>query len=989
MSVPVAGRRKGQSAAASPASASPAPPSQGGGPSWLDDLDSNSAPPAAAAAAQTTATAAHAVRAPASDPLGFLDEDEQPAGAEAGGWRDPPAAPRPTATAARAESMPLFLQDDEGDRGASTLGVSAALGATLAPFTTTTTSASAVPSLRAATAEDRRHEKHAADVALAQQQLAEVGRQLTEVAQRVAALQGDSNPLALEVASLARTVEELRAKEADARQRKAEQEAQRRHAAEQEAHAASTVSLDDYRKECALQCERQVEEVVQAATAQQECNSGLRAEWEAATAEDAEGAREAAVVEALLRGVQDGARHLKRRLALQCSLTVSETARAHLAAARQQRSAVFARDAAAREATLEENRAKRETDIAAFHDSCRRVFQERTDTAFGAVKASVDAAHQLHLAERRQRIAAFQCHIAAITERSREALAQQVRRRAEQEYAIIATQRTAAATELAARQEELAAQHRTFRLRAEAELSALRDSRGAASTTAAAAAKPTPPATHGDVASSAAAAQETCLTELDRTRARLGQLVTSLRLKQRRQHAGGYASAVAGGQRASGAVGGAGEHMPSASPRGCSATVAQLSEGWQRSLAEVQHSRDVLRRTIDEVRDVARGSAEKLHRRRTLVTQRRDDVRAVRAEWEQAVRRQLSQCLTTTSNTAVSPPASLATNTLHNLTRRVGDVVRAQQSLRATRGDLTAELGVWSESVIRYRVETERLLADIFRNFDLLRDGSVLAVESQLSLQSMQEEVDALGRDVAEKAHRLAMHKRHIESAVKNLHASSVLSLTASAPLSATSLKLPLTRHNRAAAASSHHTGVTRAAATHYRAADVWREPPSLSSTAKKAPVAATCPSRSSVGTARSVAAYRGDVGGSRRGGTGCSSRDATERRPIASAETPPAPAPAVSLVDLTGSRSPSPIVPSLDRNRTWIADDGGNAPAHCADRRDLAVAAATASPAEEDVQDEFEEEEEEDVAADSFTDLLPLAEDEDSYLDAASTRTR
>ncbi|KAI5691658.1 hypothetical protein MNV84_08384 [Leishmania braziliensis] len=600
-------------------------------------------------------------------------------------------------------------------------------------------------------------------------ELSELEHELREATQRVDALQTGSHALAIEVAELDRTLTSLRIEVTAACQQKSEAEAQ-----VQQTDRGNAVSIKrtedieeevcEYRTQCVQHHQQQVEDLMQAVQTQQRRNATLRREWEAAVARDTRDDCQASVTETLLLRVQDGARHLKRCLMLQCSRTVAESARLYLTAARQQRAEVFANDMAARARTLAEHRSRREAEAAAFHDVCRRNFQERADTAFGAIKALIQTAQRLHNTERHQRVADFQCQLAAMTKRSREMLEEQVRRRLEQECAISITQQDAAAKEWAARQEDLAGQIRAFRLRAEMEVSALRESHGM---------HREPVRFPSQTPTRSALAQEVLPSDLDRVRLRMEQLALSLRVKQEQQS---YLSSQQMSTHAVNHRGTGGTYSSGSSPA-FSFSVEQISEGWQHSLLLLQHSRETLRRSISELKEVSHGWAPQLHQRRTQVTQQREHVKAVRSEWEQAIRGKLSRCLTSASP-EVPNHVGLTTGTLSNLKRRVGDILQAQQSLRAARANFTAELSMWSQSLGDYRIETERLLADVFQQLDLLREGSGRVEVDQLALQSFQAQLDVLGQHVTEEANRLARRKQRVDAFVKNLQAGSCRSHT-------------------------------------------------------------------------------------------------------------------------------------------------------------------------------------------------------------------
>ncbi|CBZ26460.1 l6202.3-like protein [Leishmania mexicana MHOM/GT/2001/U1103] len=781
MSVPVAGRRKGLSSASSPSSAALLPVTQeADGPSWLNDLDGGTMPPAAPVPVQAlpsrrqsysisvsspspVAAVSPAVQeAPAreGDPLAFLNEVETPPSATADkGWHRNRAAFGGTIALSLLPSspaVPVLLREGGDDAPAAAATISVAVAFPSGDRATATI-------VGAAASHRAEEERQQAEKMALSQQLSEVERQLSEASQSVVALQKGDHPLAVDVLEAERMVASLRAKEAATRQQKAEEEAENRHAARGNAvasvHAGDVEEeMCEYRDQCVQRFQQRVEDLMQAVQEQQMRTAILRAEWETAVTRETQDDSEASMFEALLLRVQDGARHLKRRLSLQCSRVVAESSRVYLAAARQQRLEIFAHDTAARARRLAEHRARREEEAAAFHDMCRRTFQERADSAFGATKVAVEAAHRYHDNERRQRVATFQCQLASMTERSREMLEQQVRRLLERECASILAQQDAAAKEWAARQKDLTAQLQAFRSRAEVEVCLLRECGGVHRASVRSLSQtPAPPAP----------AQESLRSDMDRAGARMRQLALALRIKHEQQLC--YSDAR-GTPRAVDYLGTGGACHSGESPASSSFSVAQISAEWQRSLFSLQHSREALRSRISDVKEASRGYAAQLQQRRTQLSQQQEDIKAIRTEWEQAVRGQLSRSLTAASS-QVPVHVGLTTGALDNLSRRVGVILRAHQSLRATRTTFTATLSTWSKSLTDYRVDTERLLADIFQQCDLLRERNVQMEVDQSTLQSLQAQVDVLEQHVTEGAKRLALRKRCVDAFAKDLRA--------------------------------------------------------------------------------------------------------------------------------------------------------------------------------------------------------------------------
>ncbi|CAG9584155.1 l6202.3-like protein [Leishmania major strain Friedlin] len=842
---------------------------------------------------------------------------------------------------------------------------------------TTATTVGAAASHRA------EEERQQAEKMALSQQLSEVERQLSEASQSVVALEKGEHPLAVDVSEAERVVASLRAKEAAARQQRAEEEAQIRQAAC--ANAVETVHARDveeemreYRGQCVQRLQQHVEDLMQAVQEQQMRTATLRAEWEAAVTRETQDDSESSMFEALLLRVQDGVRHLKRRLSLQCSRVLAESSRVYLGSARQQRVEIFANDTAARARTLAEHRARREEEAAAFHDMCRRTFQERADSAFGATKAAFEAAHRYHDNERRQRVAAFQCRLASMTERSREMLEQQVHRLLEQECAITITQQDAAAKEWAARQKELTAQLQAFRSRADVEVCLLQEGCGVHR------------ASVGSLSQTPAApvpAQEALRSDLNRARARMGQLALSLRIKHEQQSCTSYARMAT---RAVDYQGTGDACRTGNSPLSSSFSVAQISEEWQRSLVSLQHSRETLRSTISDVKEASRGYAAQLQQRRTQLMQQQEDVKAIRAEWEQAARGQLSRCLTAASS-QVPVHVGLTTHALDNLSRRVGVILRAHQSLRTARTTFTANLGTWSKSLTDYRVDTERLLADVFQQLDLLRERSVQMEVDQLTLQSLQAQVDVLEQHVTEGARRLALRKRCVDAFVKRLRAG--LGQSHTLPSSRDSRLLParhkeqsthVTQTFKDANSISASCGAASPAGAAAVVSDADRQ-------AKRAKKRAPPHKRALKQTPSSLAHIRASPAAtcslvtrinrvtSRRG-----SDHSQEGRRAATAGITPRTGLTTSDVDVLGRCSPYSILPTLEGNRPYAVAEKSTSsfssvPAYGSSAVHDSSAAVDAEADEEEGRGE----------SDFTTDLMSFGDDHGSFLDTPATCTR
>lgn len=1020
MSVPVAGRRKGVNPSASPTSAAPPSSELGGGPSWLDDLDTapTRSPPPPVSVVQAPVSAAGAATY-SRDPLAFLGDGDDggragvsPASATSLPWFDdasPPAALRTiptrgtTAAAPLASpsgspmSIPAFLQSDtDAVYGASPLSASPAPSSPVPP----------VVMVDVRQAERAREQAQRADL---RQQLSELDRQHREAARRVEELQGNGHPLAVDVAALESALAALREQEAAARQQKADREA----AAEAARAAASAVTAAasdgdetatnrELRRECVRRAEEEVDRLTAAVQAQQERTAALQVEWEAAVAHDTDDSRQSAVLETLLQRIRDGARHFKRHIALQCGSVVAESARTQLAAARRQRADVFASDAAARVKTLAEHQARCATGAAAFHEQCHRDFQARADSAFGAVKVAVEAAHRQQHAEQCQRVASFQSQLASAAERQREVLAHQLHRRVEQEYGIAATQRDAAARELTSRLEELSAQRRTFRLRAAAELSALRERRGESDALGGGRVRPPAPTT-----ASPGVSKEALRSDMSRVRAQMEQLAVSLRAKCLSQKAASTPPSTTGAAvaRASSVADWStlsGGRLRSGTP-GPAPALAQMEESWQSAVVVLQHNREALRRGVAELGEATRRCAGQLQHHRTEATRHREEVKGVRGEWEQTIRHQLSRCFSA-AGAEVPPAVSLTTNTLANLGERVASMAQAQQSLRVARTAFTGEVNSWAESLQSYRAESERLLRDIFGDLELLRGRSVEVEVGQLTLQSLQAQVDILEQQLTEATSQLALRKRYIEAAVQELRAGALTARDSAAvtqgafdagarlrqphdaPVAqvyaasaahsgAQRSKLPASCSTADAAA---RTGGTAAAAAPPNPASAAAAMQSASSAATPSVVAHTAGSSGIGGAGGSVTLHPSAVTSSRVATGGSTALTTTQPVPTAGGT-------------VLSSGSPSPIMPSLHGTAGWSPGQaysaggfggGGFVPVPASARH-----TTTATPAADQSDDEPESYREDDP--DFSTDLVPLEDDDDSLFDPLLSYTR
>ncbi|KAG5489029.1 hypothetical protein JIQ42_00650 [Leishmania sp. Namibia] len=1027
MSAPVAGRRKGLNLASPSSAGASLPATQKASiPSWLADVGDSTTPPAPPAVVheppgsreahssisaapfrvaagtptgrESPAIAVAVAPVTEEDPLAFLNEsdatssptspqrlkvacrstqDKRLAANDVGSHGHVVASSGSIALPPLTSSSPLpaFLRED-GDHTPAAAPALLMAGAVSYEDTSNTTNVDAVTSYLV------EEEGEPSQKTILRQQLSEIKRQLDDAAQRIDSLQQGRHPLAVEVSEVESTLLSLRSEEAAIRHQRAEEEAERQRAANLRAGSCVCVGsmeeeVREYRHQCFQHHQRQLDDLERAVQAQQTRNSTLRAELEAAVARNTKDDLEASVFESLLLRVRDGVHHIKRHLALQCSRTVSECARACLAAARQQRAEVFANDISARERTLAAHRARREAEASAFHDMCHRTYQERADAAFGSIKGAFDTVHRRHDTESRQRVAAFQCRLASMTQQSRDMLEQQVRQRLEQECTIAITQKNAFEKEWATRQEDLTAQLRAFRLRAERELCALRDSR---------AMPRTPVGFPSQMPTSTAQAQEVLLSDVNHVRVRMEQLALSLRIKQEQLAFSPYAQmATRAADRHSAGAAYASSHSLTSS----SVAVEQISEGWQRSLLSLQHSREALRRSISDIKEVSHGWAAQLQQRRTQVTRQREDVRAIHAEWEQTIRRQLSRCLTATSS-EVPAHAGLTTGSLENLNRRVGEILRSQQSLRATRATFTAELSTSLQSIGDYRVKTERLLADVFQQLDRLRERSVQTEVDQLTLKSLQAQVNVLEQHVTAEANRLTLRKRCLAAVAKNLPAGSSLSHTSQRSIdlqllpprreggstqvtqifedanSTTSIRDPAFPATAAALVSNAGREVepTRQRAALRRAAAKNSQP---FLTHKNA-----CSVRaSSLVTRASGLVSCGDHDWPKEAG----------RSTIAGIKLTAGTV--MSGVNLFGSRSPSPIVAALEKKGGWVDDerDGSVGGAAC-------VFVASAAHHTNDALD-VRTAEAEDTDADSSAGVVPRGDVDENALHPLSVNTR
>ncbi|KPA81749.1 l6202.3-like protein [Leptomonas pyrrhocoris] len=861
MSVPIAGRRKGQ--ATTPTTTTTTITTNTpvhGVPSWLDDTPSVAAPSSASPSAFP-------------QPSTVLPSSSDTTSA---GFLSPSAFSATSAFPAfegTNVSVPAFLRHEETQRH---------------------TAPPASPASQLPTDVERSRR-----LALSEE-LDSVTQQLIDVTGRVEVLQGDGHPAAAEVRELDATLGSLREKEAEATRRKAERDAQvqldaREGAPSAETHVDLNAATSAYRAECTQRHGQALDAVTSELQAQHSKNVALQKECEDAMSNTPESRCQAAAFQALQRRLQDGVRHLKQHFSQQCNSAVALSARTFLASARQQRSELFANDAARRAAKLQSYRAQRDTSAREFNAECHSIFQGRADSLFGALKTSLEKRHRRLADERNQRLGAFHAQLHATTERGRVALEQQLRALTEREVAITAAQRDSANSELLLRRDELARQRRAFQSRAASEYQSLRE-------------------THGDGAGrrgcpvTAASATKSCTTsfeslrrETEEMRAKLTQMALTLRTKQQ-----GLPS----------------RYSPKQSPLPGKAQLSfETTESqWRDFVLSVQQHRELLRTTIEELKTSTRSWSDGMERGRRQLTAQREEVRIVRRAWEGKIRSQLSSCLTV-QNTDVPPLASLTTSTLESLSRRVEDLRQKQGALRSTRSAFAGQMAASVRSLRAYRTDTERLLGDVFSNFEVLRERSVQAELDELSLRSMQAQLEALYHHVSQEAHRLAAQKRSLDAVVKDMRAGHPVALPSIITLAdnfsqdqSTQIFTGRTSPLFDITNASHHRLNCHPPQAHANITEMTE----ASAATRKEAVTKRHTHSSSATTPSLIALRHG--GGERRSPTTMPfSNDSETRPPGASGVAAPTTVSASSGADVLVSESPSPIIPSLGGLSGWM----------------------------------------------------------------------
>jgi hypothetical protein len=750
------------------------------------------------------------------------------------------------------------------------------------------------------------------------EELSAVSQQLADATTRVEVLQGDNHAAAEEVRELEATLASLRTQEAEAHKRKAERDAQvQREALAESAtaamHADVDVEVGAYRAECQQRFEETLRAVTADAEAQEEENVALRKACESAMSTTPEARCQTIAFDALQRRLQDGARHLKQHFSQQCSDVVSHSVRLFLNAARQQRSEVLTNDAARRAEQLHHYQAEREKSMAAFYEDCHGVFEERTDSLFGALKISMEKRRRQVEYERHQRLGAFHGRLHAMTERGRVALEHQLRTRREQELVVSTAQRESAIKELALRQSELAQQRRTFQSRAEAEYQSLREAHGGV--TGNTAVKP-PSFAQKSSAAMLSTSLESLRREMEEVQTKLNQV--GLTLRTRRQSAVRVFSVDQSMQQADSL------RPPFGNP---TLDVERALSQWRDALLPLQQQRELLRKTIAELTASTRSWSNGLQRGRQQLAEQRESAHAVRRSWEAEVRGQLSRCLTV-QNPDVPALASLTTAALENLNVRLGNLTRQQSALRSSRGAFAAQMAAWVESVREHRSRTEGLLTDVFYSFEALREKSTQAEVDALTLRSVRAQVDVLHRHVSQEACRLATQKRQLDDLLEETLGGKPVALlpsaTASDPLSHR-------QSTRVFSSVASPLGDITNASQNLPTRHPSPEPPSPNTSKKKAaqslppsckePTTAARQQRLEAhppfATTRSltVTTSEGGVHGVGRGGARGSHGGGRAAATTVSAST---------TADLFGSDSPSPIMPSLEGHSGWLQQSSG-----------------------------------------------------------------
>ncbi|KPI90541.1 hypothetical protein ABL78_0301 [Leptomonas seymouri] len=891
MPVPVAGRRKGQTTApttfVTPTISATDTAGQGV-PPWLDDAPASASPPPAVVALADPEPSSFS-SSPSTASAPFLSPNAFSAA---------PASSTPDSTSA---DLPAFLRDVEPQpqMAARVSPASQLPRATQVPPSATEAERQQIPALR--------------------EELSAITQQLADATKRVEELQGESNSAAAaEVRELEITLSSLREKEAEAQRQKEERAARAQRVAQAEAasaevHADLTAAVSAYRAERKQHYQSELDAINLELQVQWDKNAALQKEYEEAMSTTPESRCQTVAFDALQRRLQDGVRHLKRHFSQHCSSTVALAARTFLAAARQQRNEVLANDAGRRTAQLQRHRAQREISAAEFHEECHGAFQRRADSLFGALKVSLEKRRRQVEYERNQRLSAFHAQLRAMTEHGHVALEQQLRASMERELAITAAQRDSAKAELALRRDELVQQRLAFQTHAESEYQSLRETHrgGAGAKGGAVQAASLPKAS--------AISLESLRRDMDGVRAKLSQIAVTLRTKQQ-----SLQSAASPGQ--SRVLGHSLGQMTQLTGVLSSSGRQQLSyEGaesqWRGSLLSLQQHRELLRKTIADLKTSTNSWSGVLQRGRSQLTEQREGVRIVRRDWEGKVRAQLSSCLTL-QNPQVPTIASLAMSTLEDLNRRVGGLMRKQRALRSTRSAFAGELATWVESFSRYRSDTERLLGDVFSNFESLCKAGVQTAVDELALRSTRAQVEILHGHISQEASRLAAQKRSLGALMNEMRGGKPPAL----PSSITSPgKLSLGQSTQIFKASTSPLIDITNESHHFLNCDPPQDQthaPEKAETSPAAPkeAAAVHHTHPSSATTRSLTVAEGGGGNGDRTTTATTSSNDNKLR-LSHASDPAAPTTvsAGSGADWFSSDSPSPITPSFEGHHGWM----------------------------------------------------------------------
>lgn len=881
MSVPVAGRRKGQATTSSSSTIPPTTTPVQNVPSWLDDPGPDTA-------------------ASAASPFTLVGSSSMPA--QLPSLTVYSGAPLAVTSASPATAgLPAFLLDDEQPQPQ-----------TVSPLSATTAT---VPQASAAAAEAERQRKRELEA-----ELAALTQQLAKATRHVEVLHGEAHPAATEVKELEAALVALRAKEADAQKQKAERDARVQQEAQAEATSAQARATTDatisaYRAECTQRYEQELTALHLACREQESTNAALRKDCEAAMSTTTESRCQTAAFDALQQRLQDGVRQLKQHFSQQCSSTVALSARTFLDAAQRQRSDIFARDTARRVEQLQSYHAEREKSAAEFRDECHTVFQGRADALFGVLKTSFEKQRRLAEGERSQRLSAFNARLRAMTERGRVLMDQQLRARVEREHALTVAQNESASKELASRRNELAQQRRLFQSRAEAEYQSLCETRGAAAHTSISGAAKSSFSPSKLPASAAAAPSLASLhRDMEAMRTKLNQTCLTIHARQQRLHASSPFSSPLSQDGQTRHSTGVFFPPPMPSPVSRLPGKSQLSferatSLWQDAILSLQQRREQLRRTIAELTATTQSWSSSFQRGRRQLAERREAVGLVRRDWEARIRSQLSTCLTV-QNAEVPVLASLSTLTLEDLQRRVAGLVTKQEMLRSTRSAFATQMSDWVQSTSNYRSHVEQLLNDVFCNFEVLRQTSVQVEVDELALRSTQAQLQLLHRHVSEEAHRLAVQKRQLDAFVKELRAGRTVTL----PSFLTSSDHLSQGHSTQIFSSSASPllDITNASFQRMNCDPAQIGEAEEIHVPQKADAAKTVtqpPKHASSATTRSLTVTAGDDGSDRRHSTSNAPRPqrASDRAVTTTTSTS-------SGADFFGNASsPSPIMPSLD----------------------------------------------------------------------------